>query len=313
MRGVAERDPRIEYYRHAQNVGGGANIAFAMQRVATPYFSILCDDDVLLPRFCDLVIRDFAQFPSAMFVGASTLEVSETGEIVFAPAAFWDRAGLFESSEGLRRMAGGKHPTMTTVAFRRELVAAIGPIDTEAGTLLDIDYYLRVCERYPCAIDREVAGFFVRHAATWSDRAPNVDREYGHVIEKFGDPWLVATLRAQRDRRLFQLAIRALGRGDGASAASFAITLHERGARIQARIVTALTVAARFVPPLPAAIRWAYAFQLRRLGRQCLSRLRSSGDRGAADGFREELAYFKSLTASVAATQSAAPSERAKR
>ncbi len=295
-------------------MGGAANIAFAIQRVATPYFSILCDDDVLLPSFCDLIVREFARYPNAMFVGASTLEVSESGEIVFASAAFWDRVGLFDSNEGLRRMAGGKHPTMTTVGFRRELIDAIGTIDTEAGTLLDIDYYLRACARYPCAMGREVAGFFVRHAGSWSDSTQDVDREYGHVIEKFSsDPWLVATLRAQRDRRLFQLALKALGRGDRASAAGYALTLNARGARRYARIVTALTAVARFAPPLPAAIRWAYAFRLRRLGRECLARLQRTGERGAENGFREELQYFKKLSASVAATAAAPLPERANR
>jgi glycosyltransferase involved in cell wall biosynthesis len=307
VRAVADHDPRVTYYRHPQNIGGAANIAFGMERVATPFFSILCDDDVLLPRFYEIALREFERFPAAMFVGASTLEITGDGELVFAPAASWDRVGLFDSGEALRRMVGGKHPTLTNVAFRRELVDDVGTVDPEAGTLLDLDYYIRVCTKHPCAITREVAGFFVRHPNAWSDSGASVDAEFGRLIRKSGgEPWLTATLAAQRDRRLFQLALRSLGRGDRAGAVAAARALEAHGARTNARFALALASIARFASPLPWAIRQVYALRLRILGHQCVARLRRTGERGAADGFREELAYFKMLSASdvgVAATQ----------
>jgi glycosyltransferase involved in cell wall biosynthesis len=301
VRALAERDSRVEYYRHPRNIGGAANIAFGMARVATPFFSILCDDDVLLPRFYEIALREFERFPPAMFVGASTLEITDSGELVFAPAASWDRVGLFDPDEGLRRMVGGKHPTMTNVAFRRELVDDVGTVDPEAGTLLDLDYYIRACTQHPCAITREVAGFFVRHPNAWSDSGTSVDSEFERLIRKSaGVPWLAATLAAQRDRRLFQLALRSLGRGDreGAVAAARALELH--GGGVNAAIVVALAAIARYAPPLSWAIRQVYALRLRMLGRQCVARLRRLRERGAANGFREELAYFKMLNASDA-------------
>ena len=301
VRAAAEADPRVAYYRHPQNIGGAANIAFGMERVTTPFFSILCDDDVLLPRFYEIALREFERFPAAMFVGASTLEITGDGELVFAPAASWDRVGLLDSGEALRRMVGGKHPTMTNVAFRRELIDDVGTVDPQAGTLLDLDYYIRVCTKHPCAITREVAGFFVRHPSAWSDSGPAAGAEFDRLIAKSaGTAWVVATLAAQRDRRLVQLALRSLGRDDRPGAFAAALALGSHGDRARAAGIIALTAIARFAPALPWAIRQAYTLRLRMLGRQCVARLRRMGEHGAAEGFREELAYFKMLSASEA-------------
>ena len=47
----AARDPRVKYHRHASNIGLAKNLAFGLDRVTTPYFSVLSDDDWLLPGF----------------------------------------------------------------------------------------------------------------------------------------------------------------------------------------------------------------------------------------------------------------------
>ena len=297
VRELAERDSRVTYYRHPQNIGGAANIAFAMERVATPFFSILCDDDVVLPEFYEIALREFDRFPSAMFVGASTLEISEAGKIAFAPAAFWDRTGLFDASEGLRRMAGGKHPTMTTVVFRRRLVDAIGAVDPAAGALLDLDYYIRACREYPCAITRDVAGFFVRHAGSWTNANPSLDRDFAHIIDKAaGFPRLEAALRAQRNFSLFHRAVTALADGDWARSLRYGQELREHGAIAPACLIHTIATLARFAPPISWSVRQAYALQLRMLGYRCVARLRRMHVRGAENGFRAELAYFKAAS-----------------
>jgi glycosyltransferase involved in cell wall biosynthesis len=312
VRATSEREPRVSYYRHPRNIGGAANIAFAMRRVATPFFSILCDDDILLPRFYEIALREFQRFPTAMFVGASTLEISQDGKLFFAPAAFWDRVGLFEPEDALRRMTDGKHPTMTTVAFRRELVDDIGTIDPDAGTLLDLDFYIRACREHPCAITREVAGFFVRHGGTWSELTTSVDAEYEHLIEKLAsEPWLQTALRRRRDVRLLQQGVISLSRNDDAKALACARSLAQHNGHGGARTILALAELSRFSPAVPWLIRRLIAVRLRLLGRECLSRLRRLGERGANDAFREELQYFKNLNADGGATP-LAPSGQAR-
>ena len=54
MRGLERQDARIEYHRHATNIGAVRNFKFGLDRVRTPYFSFLSDDDVLLPGIAPL-------------------------------------------------------------------------------------------------------------------------------------------------------------------------------------------------------------------------------------------------------------------
>ena len=47
----AQRDRRIKYPCHRENIWPAANFDFGLSNVATPYFSVLSDDDMLLPGF----------------------------------------------------------------------------------------------------------------------------------------------------------------------------------------------------------------------------------------------------------------------
>jgi glycosyltransferase involved in cell wall biosynthesis len=46
---LAKEDPRVRYHEHRENIGAGANFQYGLERVATPYFAFLSDDDALLP------------------------------------------------------------------------------------------------------------------------------------------------------------------------------------------------------------------------------------------------------------------------
>ena len=44
-------DPRVRYHRHEKNVGMAGNWRAGLERVTTPYFCLLNDDDILAPEF----------------------------------------------------------------------------------------------------------------------------------------------------------------------------------------------------------------------------------------------------------------------
>jgi hypothetical protein len=50
-------DRRVQYHRHASNIGSLQNMIYGMERVTTPYFNILCDDDLLMPGFLEGCVR----------------------------------------------------------------------------------------------------------------------------------------------------------------------------------------------------------------------------------------------------------------
>src|SRR6185437_8436728 len=78
---MAQCDTRIQYRRHSHNIGGFANFDLAMRGVATPFFSILSDDDYLLPGFYQRALADLAENPEAMFWVGESLWVDEQGTI----------------------------------------------------------------------------------------------------------------------------------------------------------------------------------------------------------------------------------------
>ena len=51
VQGFAKRDSRVKYHRHPENIGMMPNYQFALDRIEAPYFSLLSDDDYLLPLF----------------------------------------------------------------------------------------------------------------------------------------------------------------------------------------------------------------------------------------------------------------------
>jgi glycosyltransferase involved in cell wall biosynthesis len=66
----AERDSRVKYHCHPQNIGLVRNIAFGMERVATPFVNILSDDDIVLPGFFESALRALADHSeAAMYMG----------------------------------------------------------------------------------------------------------------------------------------------------------------------------------------------------------------------------------------------------
>src|ERR1039458_5172442 len=63
----AARDPRVKYHVHPRNIGMMENFAYGISHVETPFFSILSDDDFLLPGFFERAMSALEDYPEAMF------------------------------------------------------------------------------------------------------------------------------------------------------------------------------------------------------------------------------------------------------
>ena len=70
---LAVQDPRLSYLCHDRNLGSFANYRFAMEHVETPYFSVLADDDLLLPDFHRLALETLKSQPGLMLLGLRCL------------------------------------------------------------------------------------------------------------------------------------------------------------------------------------------------------------------------------------------------
>lgn len=122
IRCIAERDPRVIYRCQSENIGMPGNFAYGMANIETPFFSLLSDDDVLLPEFYEIAYSQFQKYPQAIFVATQVFEVRAAGRLAAEPLSRWDRSGLFDPPSGAHRVAAIGHPTITGILWRREFL-----------------------------------------------------------------------------------------------------------------------------------------------------------------------------------------------
>jgi glycosyltransferase involved in cell wall biosynthesis len=163
---LRKSDPRLHYFCHEQNRGMTANYAFGISLVTTEYFSFLSDDDILLPDFCETVLKEFARHPDIAFAAASTLIISPDYVLLADPISKWSREGYFSPPEGLLEMIG-KYPPPNAVLFCTERVKSI-PIDHQNTAMWDCDFLLNIAAQYPIAIKKHPAALFFSHENSFS-------------------------------------------------------------------------------------------------------------------------------------------------
>lgn len=259
------RDPRVHYYQHAHDIGSIANFSYGLERVATPFFSMLSDDDVLLPRFYERSLDALQRNPVAMLAALQVLHVDPRGRVLGVQGASW-RPGLHPPGEALLEMLAHGHPTWTGVLFRREIVRTVGLLDQETGNASDLDFELRAASHCPIVLCSEPGAVFVTHAGGASfgpslgDTIPNWLRMIGKIAadERIPQPirsQVTRELADRLDQRLFTIAVGAARRGNLEEAARAVAVLAERpSGRRGSRAASAIVTLCAYLPPARALI-----------------------------------------------------------
>ena len=167
VRELANADPRIKYHCHPENMGGFKNIVYGMEHVETPFFSVLSDDDVLLPDMYQVALAGVSEFPEAMMSAGATISMDEHGKVLGAPIPSW-RPGLYTPPEGMMAMLQNWHPDWTGVLFRREVLEKVGTLDEEVGNPGDLDFELRIAAHCPIVVSPQPVAILVIHPASQS-------------------------------------------------------------------------------------------------------------------------------------------------
>jgi glycosyltransferase involved in cell wall biosynthesis len=168
VRALAEADPRVKYHCHPENIGVFKNFLYAMERVETPFFSILSDDDILLPSMYGLALANLEKFPDAMISVAPTIGVNEQGRVWFV-ATTGGIAGLHAPPEAMLSMLEHEQPPIWTgMLFRREVLEKVGSLDAKTGHIFDLDFQLRVAARFPIVTSLEPGAILMTHPASKS-------------------------------------------------------------------------------------------------------------------------------------------------
>jgi len=156
-------DGRIRYHRHPENVGMLANWEFAIAQVDTAHFSLLCDDDYLLPDFFEAAAREMSRHPElGLCFGVANIVDDEGKKISIAPNPM--KPGYYAAGAGAVAMMTLQHPATPAIVFRTECFRAVGGFDRRSLYVADLDMILRVAFRYPVMFFEEESACYVVHA-----------------------------------------------------------------------------------------------------------------------------------------------------
>lgn len=284
---LAKIDSRVRYFCHPVNIGMSGNFLFGVKRVNTPYFSILSDDDVLLPDFFKVALSGLAKYPQALFFAGSTLQLTADGKLDFIPLASWPREGLYQPPEGFFRMVGNRHPRLPAILFRRDVLLHVGYPDDGVGAIMDADFEYRVAIQFPIVISFKPCGIFVRHPAAITDSADLgvIDCYHKMIDNVVGNESLPTEVR-QRARRLlidqtatrtFEIGIRALLKRDHRTALEAASLLSREFHRpLRSKILKIVTSACSRAPQVSSLLASMIAVRAKLHSYYCMVRSKAS-------------------------------------
>ena len=168
----SKKDHRVKYFCHSENIGSLNNFLYGMSRVTGDYFSLLSDDDYLLPNFYQQAVSSLEKNNNAIFWAGMSLHIDENNTIWDARITRWPREGLFTPPEGFFLMTGGMAPAWTSILFRKKAIDLIGCIDIETLGPSDLDYCLRLAAQYPYVIEKQPAAVFFLNTQSFSATQP---------------------------------------------------------------------------------------------------------------------------------------------
>lgn len=154
---LSKKDSRIKYHRHSTNIGPGANLKYGYDQVDTPFFSILADDDVLLPEFYERAYRLLTKYPQAGVSAGQMIFIKTNGSISSVSCINSGSEEYYPVGHGLTSLGKGNFPGWTASLFRKSSVESIGGLNNH--TIMDAELVLNmiihhsfVVFKYPCAI-----------------------------------------------------------------------------------------------------------------------------------------------------------------
>jgi hypothetical protein len=104
----ASEDPRLRYFRHPTNLGAFANFSFGLRKVTTEFFSVLSDDDLLLPGFYESTLQALDANPDPQFAATRVVYAEGAGNVRLEDTV---PAGLHEPPGGLVDILEHGHPS----------------------------------------------------------------------------------------------------------------------------------------------------------------------------------------------------------
>lgn len=205
VRELMSVDDRVVYHQHESNIGAAANYNYGLSRVSTPYFSLLGDDDVLLPGFYEEAVSVLERHPEAQFFCARTVLDNRRLDTLQHRGS-WSAGVYTPSVETVRRMLA-EHFISTAVVFRRSVLETVGCLD-HLGS--DRNYLVLASARHPFVVSSSEYGVMTVHDRSFSGGGAATDFTAG-VTYSWGGGYVMDS-HEELIRRLSELAWPANGR-----------------------------------------------------------------------------------------------------
>jgi GT2 family glycosyltransferase len=215
VRAFVDRDARVSYHRNATNLGLEGNFRFALEQVDTPYFSILSNDDMLLPGLYQAGLGALESNPDAAFAATQVIHVDDQERVI--QLRFPWHPGKYAPPDGLLRLVEWGAPAWAGIIFRSSVLADFGNLDPETGTLIDYDFQIRIASRKPyVVVSTPGAVFFHRRESISGDaRLKGTWPAWMHLMKNLEqDDTVLPAVRKQAEAMLIeQLITRLYGIG----------------------------------------------------------------------------------------------------
>lgn len=270
MEALVASDDRVRYHRHPTNIGAYANFESGIRSVETDFFSILSDDDYLLPDFYARALSDMDMRDDVMFWAGSTLRVDESGSIIDARMEAWEREGVYHGLPGVMAMMHGLAPTWTGILFRRAVVDSIGLPDARALGPTDLDYVLRAAAHFAYIASKHPSAVFRLNMQSFSETQPlaafwpgwlRMFENFSQLATLSEDARMIglAALRADGTNMLFRRGANALAKKNltFAREASFHL-LHDGGSKVKGCVLAVATLVVSVIPGSGRLYTWLY-------------------------------------------------------
>lgn len=164
---LAKQDDRVKYHRHPENIGGVNNFNYGIKEVSTPFFSLLSDDNTILPNFYENAISVLNQHPDAIFFAGQTVMVNEKGQKVGASLKTWPE-GLITPPDGLLHIYEKGLPVWESVLFRNNAITSVGLLSTSVNGAADQDFIMKLARKHSIYISKKPCAAFLYHSEAWS-------------------------------------------------------------------------------------------------------------------------------------------------
>ncbi len=180
VRQLIQKDSRVRYHRHPENIGLFNNFNYGLQEVEPPFFSLLSDDDVLVPTFYEETIKAFRQYPEAMLVCMPTIVVDSLLNVISGPMQVMNTT-FYAPGEAVKGMIEVNIPaTWTGIVFRKEVRDQIGLINPNAGTRADGGFVYHAAARFPLVAVPGLGAVLMAHDNSTSATVPPIGIEHVH-------------------------------------------------------------------------------------------------------------------------------------